>query len=59
VWLLAKLRLVGRITAYDAPASVLRGYTAEEAKLVGAKIGALRFEVVKMFPFRFGLLLWK
>jgi len=59
VWLLAKLRLVGRITAYDAPASVLRGYTVQEAKAVGAKTGALRFEVVKMFPFRFGLLLWK
>jgi len=59
VRLLAILRLVGRITAYDAPASVLRGYTAKEARAVGEKTGAARFEVVTMMPFRFGLLLWK
>jgi hypothetical protein len=59
VRLLAILRLVGRITAYDAPASVLRGYTATEARAVGEKTGAPRFEVVTMMPFRFGLLLWK
>jgi ubiquinone/menaquinone biosynthesis C-methylase UbiE len=59
VRLLGLLRLVGRITAYDAPASVLRGYTAKEAKTVGEKTGAPRFEVVTMMPFRFGLLLWK
>lgn len=58
-WLLAKLHLVGRITAYDAPASVLRGYTADEARKVGEKTGAGRVEVVRMMPFRFGLLLWK
>jgi ubiquinone/menaquinone biosynthesis C-methylase UbiE len=58
-WLLAKLHLVGRITAYDAPASVLRGYTADEARAVGEKAGAGRVEVVRMMPFRFGLLLWK
>ncbi|MEA2163000.1 MAG: hypothetical protein QOK37_1127 [Thermoanaerobaculia bacterium] len=59
VRLLGLLHLVGRITAYDAPASVLRGYTAKEAEAVGAKTGAPRFEVVTMTPFRFGLLLWK
>ncbi|MEA2237116.1 MAG: hypothetical protein QOC81_1840 [Thermoanaerobaculia bacterium] len=59
VRLLSILRLVGRITAYDAPASVLRGYTAKEARGVGEKTGAPRFEVVTMMPFRFGLLLWK
>ena len=59
VWLLAKLRLVGRITAYDAPASVLRGYTAPEARAVGERTGASRVEAVTMMPFRFGLLLWK
>jgi Methylase involved in ubiquinone/menaquinone biosynthesis len=58
-WLLGKLRLVGRITAYDAPASVARGYTAAEARAVGEKTGAGRVEVVKMMPFRLGLLLWK
>jgi ubiquinone/menaquinone biosynthesis C-methylase UbiE len=58
-WLLAKLHLVGRITAYDAPASVARGYTASEARAVGEKTKAGRVEVVRMMPFRFGLLLWK
>ena len=36
-----------------------RGYTANEARAVGEMTGARRFEVVKMMPFRFGLLLWK
>ncbi len=58
-WLLGKLHLVGRITAYDAPASVARGYTPDEARAVGEKTGAGRVEVVNMMPFRFGLLLWK
>lgn len=58
-WLLGKLHLVGRITAYDAPASVARGYTSDEARAVGEKTGARRVEVVNMIPFRFGLLLWK
>jgi hypothetical protein len=57
--LLAKLHLVGRITAYDAPASVARGYTADEARAVGEKTSAGRAEVVRLVPFRFGLLLWK
>jgi len=58
-WLLGKLHLVGRITAYDAPASVARGYTSDEARAIGEKTGAGRVEVVNMMPFRFGLLLWK
>jgi ubiquinone/menaquinone biosynthesis C-methylase UbiE len=58
-WLLAKLHLVGRITAYDAPASVARGYTASEAREIGEKTNAGRVEVVRLMPFRFGLLLWK
>ncbi len=58
-WLLGKLHLVGRITAYDAPASVARGYTSDEARSIGEKTGAGRVEVVNMMPFRFGLLLWK
>jgi ubiquinone/menaquinone biosynthesis C-methylase UbiE len=58
-WLLGKLHLVGRITAHDAPASVARGYTPDEAKAVGEKTGAAPVEVVTMMPFRFGLLLWK
>jgi hypothetical protein len=47
--------LVGRITMYDAPASVARGYTADEARKIGDMTGAARVEVVKMMPFRFGL----
>jgi ubiquinone/menaquinone biosynthesis C-methylase UbiE len=56
---LAALRLVGRITRFDAPASVLRGYTVEEARAVARQAGAKRAEVVRAFPFRFGILLWK
>jgi hypothetical protein len=59
VRLLATLRLVGRITAYDAPASVLRGYTTKEARAVGEQSGATRMDTVTIWPFRFGLLLWK
>lgn len=55
VKLLGILHLVGRITAYDAPASVARGYTADEARAVGDMTGAARVDVVQMVPFRFGL----
>jgi hypothetical protein len=57
--ILGKLHLVGRITAYDAPASVERGYTADEARAVGEMTGARKVDVVNLMPFRFGLLLWK
>jgi hypothetical protein len=57
VKLLGIFHLVGRITAYDGPASVARGYTADEARAVGEMTGASRVEVVKMMPFRFGLLI--
>ena len=59
VRLLSALRLVGPITRNDAPASVLRGYTIEEARAIAANVGASHFEVVRAWPFRFGLLLWK
>jgi ubiquinone/menaquinone biosynthesis C-methylase UbiE len=59
VLLLSKLRLVGRITRFDAPASVRRGYTVEEARQFAEAAGAARAEVVKAWPFRFGILLWK
>lgn len=59
VVLLAKLRLVGRITRFDAPASVRRGYTVEEARAFADAAGAARAEVVRAWPFRFGILLWK
>ena len=59
VHLLAALRLVGRITRFDAPASVRRGYTLDEARGFASRAGASRWKVVRAFPFRFGILLWK
>jgi ubiquinone/menaquinone biosynthesis C-methylase UbiE len=59
VQLLAVLRLVGRITRNDAPASILRGYTVDEAREIAATVNAARMEVVRAWPFRFGLLLWR
>jgi len=59
VRVLAILRLVGRITRNDAPASILRGYTIEEVRAIVADVEARHTEVVRAWPFRFGLLLWK
>ena len=59
VLLLSWLRLVGRITRYDAPASVRQGYTIEEARAIAAKVPAARRDVVRAWPFRLGILLWK
>ena len=56
--ILAWLHLVGRITRFDAPASVRRGYTVEEAREIAGRAGT-RSEVVKLWPYRFGILLWK
>ena len=62
-WLFVKmlgvLRLVGRITCFDAPASVRRGYTVPEARAIADNVAAARKQVVKAFPYRFGILLWK
>jgi ubiquinone/menaquinone biosynthesis C-methylase UbiE len=57
--LLGWLRLVGRITRYDAPASVRRGYTDTEAREIGAKTAAARMQTTRIWPYRFGLFLWK
>jgi SAM-dependent methyltransferase len=59
VQLLAALRLVGRITRFDAPASVRRGYTPGEARAVAEQVPAAKRAVVRAWPFRFGILLWK
>jgi len=59
VKLLGVLHLVGRITAFDGPASVARGYTSDEARRVGEMTDARKVDVVNLMPFRFGLLLWK
>lgn len=59
VRLISVLRFVGRITRFDAPASVMRGYTPREVHAIAERVPASRFEVVRMWPYRFGLLLWK
>jgi ubiquinone/menaquinone biosynthesis C-methylase UbiE len=59
VRLLGALRLVGEITRFDAPASVLQGYTIDEVRSVAGKVPAGRYELRRVLPFRFGLLLWK
>ena len=59
VRLLSLLRLVGPITRNDAPASILRGYTIDEVRAIAKDTGAARLEIVRVWPFRFGLLLWK
>jgi len=56
--LLGVLRLVGRITRFDAPASVRRGYTVGEARDVATRVKR-DAQVVKLWPFRFGIILWK
>lgn len=56
---ISALRLVGRITRFDAPASVRQGYTSREAGAVAARVTASRRKVLHLWPFRFGLLLWK
>lgn len=56
--LLGALRLVGRITRYDGPASVRRAYTPAEAASIGRRVTD-RVSIVRTFPYRFGLLLWK
>jgi ubiquinone/menaquinone biosynthesis C-methylase UbiE len=53
------LRMTGRITRNDAPASVLRGYTPEEVGEIAFRISAKRIDIVRSWPFRFGLLVWK
>ena len=58
IQLLGLLRLIGPITRADGPASVLRGYTPVEAEAFAARAGASRVAVVRMFPFRIGILLW-
>lgn len=56
---LSLLGVFGRITKFDAPASVLRGYTLHEAKDIAARVPSKRTIAKRMWPFRFGLLLWK
>jgi ubiquinone/menaquinone biosynthesis C-methylase UbiE len=59
VQLISALRLVGRITRFDAPASVRRGYTIPEARTLAARVAATRARVERVFPWRLAILLWK
>jgi len=59
VLLLGALRLVGRITRFDAPASVRQGYTLDEVRAIAPRAGASRWDVIRMWPFRFAILLNK
>jgi len=56
---LGALRLVGRVTALDAPASVLQGYTVSEARAIAERAPAQRWRMVRRWPFRWAMLLWK
>jgi ubiquinone/menaquinone biosynthesis C-methylase UbiE len=56
VKLLGAMRLVGPITRFDAPASVLQGYTMKEMRGFAQSLGARSAEVFTLMPFRFGLL---
>lgn len=53
------LRLVGRITRFDAPASVRQGYTVSEVREVISRVRASTARVVRKWPFRWAILLWK
>ena len=59
VQLLGALNLVGRITRFDAPASVRQGYTVREAEQIASRVPASQREVVRVLPFRVGIILWK
>lgn len=59
VRLIGLANLVGRITKFDAPASVLRGYTVNEIRRMMKDVRCSRFELRRYLPFRWGLLIWK
>lgn len=59
VQLLGLLRLFGRITRLDAPASVRQGYTIKEAREVVSHVRASRAKVIRKWPFRWAILISK
>ncbi len=56
---LGVVRAVGRVTRFDAPASVLQGYTVKEAREVASRVRASKAKVVRKWPFRWAILLWR
>jgi len=59
ILLLCAIRVFGRITRSDAPGSIRRGYTTGEVEAIVARVNAARKQVVRAWPFRFGIMLWK
>jgi ubiquinone/menaquinone biosynthesis C-methylase UbiE len=59
VYLLSALRIFGRITRYDAPASVRQAYTIGEAREIASRVNARQRDIARLWPFRLGILLWK
>ena len=59
ILLLCAIRVFGRITRSDAPGSIRRGYTIDEVQRIVDNVGAKTKAIVKAWPFRFGILLWK
>jgi len=57
VWLISRLGM-SRVTQFDAPASIRQAYTASELCQLAASVGAADFELVRLFPFRLGLILY-
>lgn len=56
--ILGALRLIGRITALDGPASVRQGYTVAEVREIAREVPASKREILRRWPFRWALLLW-
>jgi hypothetical protein len=59
ILLLCVIRVFGRITRSDAPGSIRRGYTVDEVNAIVDNIQAKKKAIIKAWPFRFGILLWK
>lgn len=59
ILLLCVIRVFGRITRSDAPGSIRRGYTVDEVNAIVGNIQARKKAIIKAWPFRFGILLWK
>jgi len=53
------IRVFGRITRSDAPASVRQGYTLGEVRGIVERVAAAKRAVIRVWPFRFAILLWK